>query len=46
LVRGEPFVVVEGDLQRKENTINLLASNFEPLEVPASMRAPESHNFG
>jgi error-prone DNA polymerase len=46
LVRGEPFVVVEGDLQRKENTINLLARNFEPLEVPASMRAPESHNFG
>jgi error-prone DNA polymerase len=45
-VRGEAFVIVEGELQRKENTVNLLAERFHVLPVPSSMRPPESHNFG
>jgi len=52
LVRGEPFVIVEGELQRKEGTVNLLARRFERLPVPETrhrterLRAPQSHNFG
>ncbi|MGH7552027.1 MAG: OB-fold nucleic acid binding domain-containing protein [Longimicrobiales bacterium] len=45
-VRGEAFVIVEGELQRKENTVNLLAERFHVLPAPSSMRPPESHNFG
>jgi error-prone DNA polymerase len=46
MVRGEAFVIVQGELQRKENTVNLLARRFEKLPVPKSMKPPESHNFG
>ena len=46
LVRGEAFVIVEGELQRKEGTINVLAERFAVLPVPHSMQAPQSHNFG
>ncbi|MBF6600406.1 MAG: DNA polymerase III subunit alpha [Dehalococcoidia bacterium] len=52
LVRGEPFVIVAGTLQRKEGTVNLLAERFEALPVPQArraaerLRAPTSHNFG
>ena len=46
LVRGEPFVIIEGELQRKENTVNLLAERFHKLPVPSTMQPPASHNFG
>jgi error-prone DNA polymerase len=46
LVRGEAFVIIEGELQRKENTVNLLADRFHKLPVPSSMQPPASHNFG
>jgi len=46
MVRGEAFVIVQGELQRKENTVNLLARRFERLPVPKTMKPPESHNFG
>jgi error-prone DNA polymerase len=46
LVRGEPFVIVEGELQRKEGTVNLLAKRFAKLPVPQQMHRPESHDFG
>ena len=46
LVRGEAFVIVDGALQRKEGTLNVLAERFDVLPVPHSMQAPESHNFG
>jgi error-prone DNA polymerase len=46
LVRGEPFVIIDGELQRKEGTVNLLARSFSALPIPRSLRAPESHNFG
>ena len=46
LVRGEAFVIIEGELQRKEGTVNLLAQRFVKLPIPHAMQAPESHNFG
>jgi error-prone DNA polymerase len=46
LVRGEAFVIIEGELQRKEGTVNVLAERFAKLPVPQAMQAPESHNFG
>jgi error-prone DNA polymerase len=46
LVRGEACVIIEGELQRKEGTSNLLARHFEKLPVPKAMEAPPSHNFG
>jgi error-prone DNA polymerase len=46
LVRGEAFVIVDGTLQRKEGTLNVLAERFSVLPVPRTMQAPESHNFG
>jgi error-prone DNA polymerase len=46
LVRGEAFVIIEGVLQRREGTINVLAERFAPLPVPHAMQAPESHDFG
>ena len=45
-VRGEAFVIVTGELQRKEGLLNLLAQRFDTLPVPVSMQAPRSHNFG
>jgi error-prone DNA polymerase len=46
MVRGEPFVIVTGELQRKEGLTNLLANHFDTLPLPHNMHAPESHNFG
>jgi error-prone DNA polymerase len=46
LVRGEAFVIIEGELQRKENTVNVLAERFHKLPVPSTMQPPASHNFG
>ncbi|HYM14915.1 MAG TPA: DNA polymerase III subunit alpha [Dehalococcoidia bacterium] len=46
LVRGEAFVIVQGTLQRREGTINVLAEHFMPLPVPYAMQAPVSHDFG
>jgi len=46
MVRGEAFVIVAGELQRKENTVNLLARHFDRLPVPKTMQPPQSHNFG
>ena len=45
-VRAEPFVVITGQLQRKEGTVNLLAERFDILPVPKALQAPASHNFG
>jgi error-prone DNA polymerase len=41
IVRGEPFVVVEGVLQQRNNTINLVAERIWPLsEARAEFRIP------
>ena len=44
LVRSEPFVIVRGELQRRDGITNLMAEWFVPLT--AGGLAPEAHNFG
>jgi error-prone DNA polymerase len=45
LVRTEPFVIVHGELQRRDGTVNLIAERFKSLPVDRPV-APEAHNFG
>jgi error-prone DNA polymerase len=45
LVRTEPFVIVRGELQRRDGTVNLVAESFRTLRLGAAV-APEAHNFG
>ena len=44
LVRGEPFVIIRGELQRRDGVINLIAESFIPLT--AGGLSPAAHNFG
>jgi error-prone DNA polymerase len=44
-VRTEPFVVVRGELQRRDGTVNLVAESFRALQAADSL-APQAHNFG
>jgi error-prone DNA polymerase len=44
LVRGEPFVTVRGELQRRDGVMNLIAQSFVPLT--AGGLSPAAHNFG
>jgi error-prone DNA polymerase len=44
LVRGEPFVIVRGELQRRDGITNLMAETFVPLTVGGL--SPAAHNFG
>ncbi len=45
LVRQEPFVVVKGELQRRDGVTNLIAQSLRALAISDGL-APESHNFG
>jgi len=45
LVRTEPFVIVRGELQRRDGTVNLLAESFNVLRFAEGV-APAAHNFG
>ena len=45
LVRTEPFVIVHGELQRRDGTVNVIAESFTPLGADGAS-APEAHNFG
>ena len=45
LVRGEPFVVVQGTLERRDGTLNVSARRISALATPQAI-APEAHNFG
>jgi len=45
LVRGEPFIIVHGALERRDGTTNVAAQSFTPLDVPGEL-APQAHNFG
>jgi error-prone DNA polymerase len=42
LVRGEPFLIVEGVMQIEEQAINIIASRFERLETSFGAPPPES----
>ncbi|MDI6857237.1 MAG: DNA polymerase III subunit alpha [Dehalococcoidia bacterium] len=45
LVRAQPFVIVRGELQRRDGTVNVIAERFGPLRADVVL-APEAHNFG
>jgi error-prone DNA polymerase len=45
LVRTEPFVIVRGELQRRDGTVNVIARSFTPLQAEHAV-APEAYNFG
>jgi error-prone DNA polymerase len=44
VVRGEPFLAVKGNLQRRDGITNLIARGLTPLQ--AGDLAPPAHNFG
>jgi error-prone DNA polymerase len=44
LVRSEPFVMVRGELQRRDGITNLMAESF--VLLTAGGLAPAAHNFG
>lgn len=46
LVRAEPFVLVSGELQRRDGTTNLIAQGLSVVRVPRSLTAPPPHSFG
>ena len=43
VVRSQPFLVVRGELQRRDGITNLVAHSFVPLDAGL---APVAHNFG
>jgi error-prone DNA polymerase len=45
LVRGEPFIIVHGTLERRDGTTNVAARSFTSLAAPKTL-APAAHNFG
>jgi error-prone DNA polymerase len=45
IIRLEPFVVVDGHLQRDDQVINIIAQNVRPLARPKSFLTPNSHDF-
>lgn len=45
LVRGEPFIIAHGKLERRDGTINVAAQRFTSLSVTREL-APQAHNFG
>jgi error-prone DNA polymerase len=45
VIRTEPFVLVEGTLQRRGDTVNVLAHTFHTLRPPEDLVAPASRNF-
>ncbi|MGQ9572246.1 MAG: helix-hairpin-helix domain-containing protein, partial [Dehalococcoidia bacterium] len=46
LVRAEPFVLVSGELQRRDGTTNVIAQRLSVLRVSRSLTAPRAHSFG
>ena len=46
VIRTEPFILVKGELQRREGTTNLLAERIEPVTAPRRAPPLPAHNFG
>jgi error-prone DNA polymerase len=46
LVRTEPFVLVDGELQRRDGTTNVIAENLRAMAIRCVLAAPRAHNFG
>ena len=45
VVRGEPFVIARGEIQRRDGITNLMVESFTPLQVSGGL-SPPAHNFG
>jgi error-prone DNA polymerase len=45
IIRNEPFIIVRGELQRRDGLINLVAEDFASMQVGEGI-APAVHNFG
>jgi error-prone DNA polymerase len=45
LVRAEPFVLVQGELQRRDGTTNVIAQRLSAVRAPRSLAAPPPHSF-
>jgi error-prone DNA polymerase len=45
IIRGEPFIIVRGELQKRDGLVNLVAESFASMQVGDGL-APASHNFG
>jgi error-prone DNA polymerase len=45
IIRSEPFVIVRGELQRRDGLVNLVAESFASMQAGDGL-APASHNFG
>jgi error-prone DNA polymerase len=45
IVRSEPFVVVSGEIQRRDGVTNLMAESFVCMDVTNGI-SPPAHNFG
>jgi hypothetical protein len=44
IVRSEPFLIVKGELQRRDGITNLMAKKLTPFNV--GDLSPAAHNFG
>jgi len=45
LVRAEPFVLVRGELQRRDGTTNVTAQRLSAVRAPRSLIAPPPYSF-
>jgi error-prone DNA polymerase len=45
LVRAEPFVLVTGELQRRDGTVNVIAEDLTALPIRPPLATPQAHNF-
>ncbi|MFQ5472750.1 MAG: DNA polymerase III subunit alpha, partial [Dehalococcoidia bacterium] len=45
IVRAEPFVIVSGEIQRRDGVTNVIAESFTRMDVGGGV-SPPAHNFG
>jgi len=45
IVRAEPFLMVRGELQRRDGTTNIVADEIRALNVPAAVKASPSEHI-
>ncbi len=45
IIRSEPFLTVDGQLQIRDGTTNIIVKDLIPLPIPPELMAPPSHNY-
>ena len=45
IIRSEPFLTVDGQLQIRDGTTNIIVKDLTPLPIPPELTAPPSHNY-